>query len=476
MTGLGRLAEPPNHANLKNAMTSLLSHRSFLGASLLITVAGCGSLLGLDDFSDAPEGASTTSTTSGVGGGATTSTSSSNAGGGGSGQGGQGVGGAGGSGGLVGTCAPQGSAFDVFTANDLGGTINKDEIRVLSGNGDGFHVAVVRDMPRTLLVRTVRNGNLSPVASFTPAQDFRLRTGVDRGNIVDYFGAIDGVPGQVTFAKNGNDISTNAPTSALFGTPMSCASSVDRLSFALDGPSVYYAGTCTPGDNTKVLFIGDTVNNVEVELGLDDIQANLQRLVHVGGNYVMVTGHDGPGGVTWIRHGQDAAGLLTVHPLTIDPAYSSLVAGLSPLPTGDGVMLAAATANLNPFDATFWAGPVTDYSNFDATPPPTLKAIATYNDPTKVGSQSELALGDDSYAFVRTAFTETDINLTWFSVDGSPLLVDYPITTAPAMVNYHAADMAITQANLLMFVAWIESVNGTYSVRAQRLICGITSN
>lgn len=437
-------------------------------------LGGCGTVLGLGDFEDAESGATTStsassgSTSSGTGGGGTGGASAT--------TGTTGAGGGGGEGGgqLVGNCSLQAEAFDVFSANELAGQdVDTHSIRLIRAGNDTFHVTVASNTNATLYARSVHGGaSLGPVASFASQSGVRVSNAREDGAVTRVAGIIDNEVAEVIFLHNGNDLATNGVTKQSWGSDPACTFGPQRLGFGWEGSMPYWAFSCDDGMGTT-LVAGDGQNgSFQVSSGVTDDSNDVRRYARLGGRHLIVTGSDGPG-VSLLRYGVTAADLGTSYPLVIDdtPGYASIVAGLAPHPVA-GLIFAGASVQLSPFDATFWAGRILDYNAFSEVPPTGLAPIVTYNDPAQVGEQSELALGTQAVGFARVPFTQKDVSFSWLTDDGAPLLLDFPVQSAPAGTTFWTADVGFGVANLNVLVVWLESASGAFAVRGQRLICG----
>jgi hypothetical protein len=447
-----------------------------IGAYLLPLAAlgGCGTVLGLGDFEDAESGATTTSaassgsTSSGTGGsgtggaGATTGTT------------GTGGGGGGGGGKLVGNCSLQAEAFDVFSANDLAGQdIDTHSVRVIRAGNDTFHVTAASNTNQTLYARSVHGGgSLGPIASFASQFGIRVSSAIEDGDITRVAAIIDNEVAEVFFQHNGGDISANGATKQSWGSDPGCNNGPQRLGFAWEGSMPFWAYSCDGGMGTT-LVAGDGQNgSFQISSGVMDSSNDVRRYGRIGGRHLVVTGSDGPG-ASFLRYGLTSDDLGTAYPLVIDdtPGYASLVAGLAPHPVA-GLVFVGATLKLSPFDATLWAGHIADYTAFGSVPPTGLAPIVTYNDPAQVGEQSELVLGTQAVGFTRVPFTQKDVSFSWLTDEGAPLLIDFPVQSAPAGTTYWNTDVGIGLGNLNVLVVWLESTSGAFAVRGQRLICG----
>src|SRR4051794_21703647 len=134
---------------------------SLLVALSTVTLTGCGLVLGLNDFHDAPttgsggagattSSATTTSTTTGSAGGTSTSTTST---------------GTGGGGGMPPSCITEGSAFDVISGADVNGdAIDDKTLFTLSNPIDSTaYVMVVDKTTGAQLVRIVGDDKGAPL-------------------------------------------------------------------------------------------------------------------------------------------------------------------------------------------------------------------------------------------------------------------------------------------------------------------------
>lgn len=450
---------------------------ALFGAYLLplALLVGCGTVLGLSDFEDAEAGA--TSSTSGA------TTSSGTAGGGGTGGTGAtstttGTGAAGGGGGgggkLVGNCSLQAEAFDIFSAADLmGQTMDTRSVRVVRGAGDTFHVTAASDMSHTVFARSVHgDAGLGAIASYTSQYGLRLANAFDDGNVVRVAAIIDNEVAEVLFQHSGNDVSPGGATKQSWGSDPACNNGPGRLGFVWEASMPFWAFSCDDGMGTT-LVAGDGQNgSFQVSSGVMDSSNDVRRYARVNGRHLIVTGSDGPG-TAFLRYGLTAGDLGNAAPLVIDdtPGYASLVAGIAPHPA-QGMTMIGATLKVSPFDATLWAGHISDYTAFGSVPPTGLAPIVTYNDPAEVGDQSELARGTQAVGFARVPFTQKDVTFTWLTDEGAPLLIDFPVQSAPGGTTYWNADVGFGLGNLNVLVAWMESAGTAYAVRGQRLICG----
>lgn len=445
----------------------------------LALLGGCGTVLGLGDFDDADAGATSTTTSTGAtsssgsggSGGSGTTTTSTSAGG--------GMGGGGGDGGghLVGNCSLQAEAFDIFSAGEIAGEdVDTRSVRIIrgaAGGSDVFHVTAGGQNNHTLYARTVHGGaSLGPIATFTAAQDLRVVDALDDGVVVRVAGIIDNEVAEVFFQHNGGDLSDTGVAKQGWGTDVSCAYGPQRLGFAWTGSVPSWAYSCDGGMGTNLIAGDGLSGSFQVSTGVMDNSNDVRGYARLNDRHFIVTGSDGPG-TAYIRYGLTQQDLSAFPVLTIDatPGYASLYAGSAPHASG-GFTMIGASLQVSPFDATMWAGLITDIAAFSAVPPTGLAPIATYDDPAKVGEQSDLALGDQVVGFARVPFTQKEVNMSWLTDLGAPLLIDSLVQSAPAGTTYWSADVAFGPSNLNVLVVWLESTGGVYSVKGQRLICG----
>jgi hypothetical protein len=177
-------------------------------------------------------------------------------------------------------------------------------------------------------------------------------------------------------------------------------------------------------------------------------------------------------GSAFYAYGANPTNLGTMLPLTVVANESTVSLGTTPLTTNDGFALFLGSIDVTTGVASIWAGPVksADLTNLKMTPPPTLqKAASVANALTDLGIGVPLADGNNVWMAGPT-FDKRQVLLSWFKRDGTPILTNSSIYTAPmtnGVVYAAAAPMGLTT-----LVVWLEQLpNNMYQVTGEKLIC-----
>ncbi|MBI3202494.1 MAG: hypothetical protein HYZ29_13210 [Myxococcales bacterium] len=496
---------------------------------LAVSFLGCSSLLGLDDFQDAPAsggtagmgaapsggqagtgaapsgGAGGTSggggSTSGGGGGATGGSGGQPSGGGG-GAGGTvgGAGGAGGSGGASGGADGGGGAPPVFkcdpeaggptallTGADFGGeTVDPENLVAVHSQGMA-HVGIVTKGTGDyhFHVRTIRDVSLSWVGSygaFPHAARPRLVDGLSlQSTAVTFWGVLgDSLFSRLTFQIQpgsgvlpaGNHVPTAVPTECQGGQveafayhPESSWGQSPVFACNKSGVVSLWMSFGSPPVATKVT---ETSNPA-------DYQKLMPRHYTVTNGTHLVFLKDG-----YYRYGTNPAELAMVHQLdpTGDPSrvrlayYASPLAGVNPVTSAVlGIGSFKSDASLG----DVWAGTtaIVDYLKLASSPPPTgMPHVWSSNSSKEATAFERRSVDADSVVAAGLDQAKSRIRVLHASrTTGKMNVFNQEVYAAPT--NHKVLRAVAVQVSQYDVVAWAEEdATGKVTVWAQRFVCG----
>jgi hypothetical protein len=294
--------------------------------------------------------------------------------------------------------------------------------------------------------------------------------------------------GEFTIAVDSNEWlqPTTTPSVITNPVPPDCGQGVGNPGkFALQGgSSTPYALSCNKqnipvGMADSSLWIGAFDGNMPVEVAQgmkNDPLMNPMLYTKVSGESFVTFQSNGTMtmlGTGTYSYGPSASALTTMWPLVPVANESSVALGLAPLTTNDGFVLIAAALNSVTADGSLWVGPVktADFPMLTKTPPPTLKKVfAAANVLTELGGLG-VPQTDPNYIWVAgPTFDQRHVMLNWFKRDGTPILMEWPVYTAPSTngVVYAAA----APMGLATIVVWLEQLPGSmWQLTGQKLIC-----
>ena len=428
---------------------------------------------------------------SGDGGSATSTTTGSTTGG----TGGSGTttstGGTGGS--VMASCTPSGGVFDILNANDFGTDEIDDKPLLVPGTTGGngqVHVLVHNRTSNLVIIRSIID-NPNPLGNtltlgMTGTSGYEYATGwVDSGGLHVAGGSSDLGLGSVRFALDPGTGVQDGPVFSSLETPPECimsggAGGLRHVRMSQVNGQISYVAVCTsptlpPGKN-RVLFASDSgAPPVQVATGSDtDLLMNPAHIASVNGKILaFYSGDFGPVGVSY----GSAPELGNPIPFSLDatPGIISVIFGLVPLPSGNGVGILGASVDQNLTQGSLWAGALgpSELGAIGQTPPPGMKKVFTSNDITEFGGLSQPTYDKDSIVTAGASIVMDGVYFSWFKRDTTPLVLEQPIIKSDGSYSIIAA-AAAPLGNLMKLVVWIERDGSSpphYTVRGRKLLC-----
>lgn len=448
--------------------------------------AGCGSLLGLDSFTDG-----TTTTTTGAGG-----TSQQGGGGSGAGTGGDATGGNGGGGGgnLSFDCKPKGSIFDILSPADLNNhALDPGRLVVVrEPQAHLVHLAVVDVDDKAIVARTVKDD-----ANHTPGAPVAVPSGVQGTPRI--FGGHFKPPNELhvhgvqfdqgvgseqlgDYVISLQNESVSLPTSfSPADTPTDCEGNghIDRVATTEVANNMRCAVSCTDNASTyRRLFLcgtGVTASLVESGASNDPLLDPRAYASNGGGQHTIYVGNDF-GGQQGLRYGATTTDLQAVHmfSLTNKPAEVSTLFTMLPNKTNDGVVLLAAKLKVPPVlvPAEIYSGDVkaAQFASLSVVPPPSLTLQQTINSPDDIALYSKPIVGDLSLVSAGANPTQDRVLAGYFTRQGKALLLSKEVVKKTGNEVFLQAAAAQFD-DLTVLVVWIEQNGSAYSVRGQSMFC-----
>lgn len=488
--------------------------RRSLSFALALTLAGCSSVLGLDEFTaDSGAGAGGGGGDVGSGGSATASSASSGEGGGGAGgqgSGGQGTGGGGQGGGGVSppTCDTGTAAFTLISATDLGQfVLSKQEsaLTVLGTNANGrvfigVNARNQNQMGRYFIQSATKTSNNGILAGFdmpgVPQARFEGRFIGDSLHLYGQAGSSS--LGHIVLNNYMAGPSLSIPTK-LFSEEYSFKECVDdptELRYAsvrgvastFVGDEWHYAALCQTDQNgdtfASYLYQGTSAGAQKLlaTSGVnDDKTLRPTEYAYADGKEVILTGSDGPLG-QHLRVGATQAELEQSRTFSLSPESGVGTVALALLPGAaqDGFALIGASGPIinNLIPVTLWSGYAdgSKLSQLGDVPPGFMKPVYTSDDIGDLVKLSRPATTSKWSLFAGVSvFTERDIRLSAFKADGA--MLGYGFKTVESLPDGGGAfgSTAIASFDGVDFlVAWI-GPDGSGSpdlvVRAKKIRC-----
>jgi len=433
---------------------------------------GCSSLLGLDDFEDAPAQAS--GGAGGVGGAA-------------------GAGGvAGGSGGSAGVPQDGGDAsdgselfsckesseLDVFVPSDFpsDAVVDAKSLRLVRSvdadstlyvtigykKADDSHWLAVR--PWDANDTKPRPANFAPFPSF-----FNVRGGFAAGNKLVVVGMSNTGVTRIEYPLNGKDVTAAAPTSSGVPTPPDCfGSGYEHGAAFQDKPlATEYAITCeNAGTRTAYFVDGSSFHPLESGSAVGDTPAHKVKALLKAGP-------------VWLVGMEDSSFHFGADPTKFGSAKLDFAAGAgdvnnlfaaTPTASNAGAVIFPGRLTLSPLSGTLYSGV------FPATAYPTL------GDKSKYTPIAQLSKASDIPRLERANYDAADVAASGISADGSrvlfyrfsrdgkPRVLGFALTKPKLLADTMATEAApVGLVNDAVF--WTENTS-IISVRSAKLLCG----
>lgn len=440
---------------------------------------GCSSLLGLDDFSDAPgSGGAAGGGSGGAAGGGSGGTS---------GAGGAPVGGAGGTGGSKWKCTDDAAGpLTLLTPTDLYPfAAQPDRLVAVASQGMG-HVGInATDQANgksRFFVRTLRDSTADPLGgtAWYEGPYARMLDGLGMANkSVVFFGTLgfDSLS-RITFPLDpsmGVKPGANADAVPTTYTPPECAGgAIDHVAYNVAlGAGTTPAFACV---KSGVATLWLTLNGVLTKVAETSNQADFEQLApsaySVVGNTHLIMTKQGS-----FRFGTTVADLQLVHQLAPTANSGWLTGALFAVPTMDTVPSTAVAVGAFKSDLTageLFAGTIATakYGDLAKTPIPGLVSSAKVTSPAQLSNAERRSVTANAIVMAGVSFAQDAVRFTLATRAGEVRLFNQEIyKPAAGKLVLHAA---ATQVGPYYAVAWLEKdkSSGDVVVRAKRLVCG----
>ncbi len=481
-----------------------------LSLALALSLFGCSSILGLDDFKDSPatggsaggggtggsggttggSGGTTGGTggttggsggtTGGTGGttggtGGTTGGTGGTTGGTGGTTGGTGgtTGGTGGTAGATPWSCSKGPIVNLITPADFATyQVEANTLVAIAGVGFG-HVGIsASSADFRFLVRSVRNNPSTPLgnlAKYTDAEPVKYLSGnLPDATQVVFWGTRGATLSRLQFDLNaGGVIPAPSPHTAI-QLPTECAGgTVTAAAYSIEpGSGGRPVFTCKKSGSPLYLFatLGTTVTEL-AQTSAGDID-RITPVVYAFANGIHFIGFKSG----HFRFGSTAPELVQEQQLKVTSGSSMHLFAVPRANASDGIAL-AVTGTQSSGASTIYAGAVqtSGYGNLIKSPPTGLAAVGTKSNAPNFGMFHRRAVDGDSIVAARTDGAGA-VYLTHSTREGTINLFDTVVYQAAA--NEEVLNAVAVQVGAYDAVAWVQKSGSQISVRALLLTCG----
>lgn len=249
-------------------------------------------------------------------------------------------------------------------------------------------------------------------------------------------------------------------------------SSIDRASFAVQGPNAHYAVGCKNLTNGRSLTVGQAGSTTFVSVNAmpaDQTYVPVSFARLASQNWVQTATPAG------FRVGTTETTLTGTWQLDLAEAAGDSTKLLEGIAVQQGAKLAAfglqvpSSGTPTLYSGVFDEAKLTDLGS---TKPPALSHTSPMN---HTPDSFDLSRGKAGIAAVSSSETDNRVLLHWFGLDGSPRVANFVVTTAQGNFTVKAAaaatiaDLDATKQTLV--VAWYEEGSAVAKVRAGVVTC-----